>query len=303
MPQGSDLALYRAIVDGIREGGGYYDVAAAELRARHYGIQSVFNWRMPHVATAFATAPDWVWRALCGTLAASTIAAAAGWWARPARSLDGNAAAFAVAGAVLGAFLPDVYLFSELWAGLLIALSATAYRAGSRTPGVGLALAALAVRELAVVYWAICLGEALWGRRWREVGALLTGAALYAGAFMLHAQQVARIVRPDDLGYPSGWVQFGGVPFLLTTLQMNGWLLISPWWLAAGYLALVLYGIATFEAPDGARVQATLVAYLAAFLLVGKSFNTYWGFVVAPLAGLAFGQAVADLWRATRPRR
>src|SRR3546814_14239047 len=32
----TDAALYRSIVEGIRNGGGYYDVAADALRAGHY---------------------------------------------------------------------------------------------------------------------------------------------------------------------------------------------------------------------------------------------------------------------------
>ena len=42
-----DVALYRAEVERVRNGEGYYQAAAAELTARHYTTQSVFNWRTP----------------------------------------------------------------------------------------------------------------------------------------------------------------------------------------------------------------------------------------------------------------
>ena len=41
------MALYRAEVDRIRNGEGYYQAAAAELTARGYPTRSVFNWRTP----------------------------------------------------------------------------------------------------------------------------------------------------------------------------------------------------------------------------------------------------------------
>src|SRR5690242_11368864 len=42
-----DVALYRAEVDAMRSGLGYYDAAERELRARAYPTRSVFNWRVP----------------------------------------------------------------------------------------------------------------------------------------------------------------------------------------------------------------------------------------------------------------
>ena len=42
-----DTALYRAEVDRIRAGEGYYEAASAELVQRGYPTASVFNWRTP----------------------------------------------------------------------------------------------------------------------------------------------------------------------------------------------------------------------------------------------------------------
>ena len=42
-----DVALYRAEVDRIHAGEGYYRVVGEELVARGYPTRSVFNWRTP----------------------------------------------------------------------------------------------------------------------------------------------------------------------------------------------------------------------------------------------------------------
>ena len=43
----SDVFLYRAEVDRIQDGEGYYQAVATELTTRGYPTKSVFNWRMP----------------------------------------------------------------------------------------------------------------------------------------------------------------------------------------------------------------------------------------------------------------
>jgi hypothetical protein len=42
-----DVALFRAMVDRMRNGVGFYQASAAEMTARGYPTRSVFNWRMP----------------------------------------------------------------------------------------------------------------------------------------------------------------------------------------------------------------------------------------------------------------
>ena len=70
----SDIELYRAEVERIRHGEGYYDAAAAELIARGYPTQSVFNWRTPLPMWFIGHLPDPVLgRALLGLLAAGVM--------------------------------------------------------------------------------------------------------------------------------------------------------------------------------------------------------------------------------------
>src|SRR5207247_1164926 len=44
---GSDLRLYRRIVESVHAGEDYYDAAGRELRAAGYPTGSIFNWRPP----------------------------------------------------------------------------------------------------------------------------------------------------------------------------------------------------------------------------------------------------------------
>src|SRR3546814_18645116 len=46
----TDAAPYRSIVEGIRNGGGYSDVAAAPLRAGHYPLRPFGAFRQPTVS-------------------------------------------------------------------------------------------------------------------------------------------------------------------------------------------------------------------------------------------------------------
>ena len=47
LPVPSDVALYRAEVERVHAGEGYYPAAAAELTVRGYPTRSAFNWRTP----------------------------------------------------------------------------------------------------------------------------------------------------------------------------------------------------------------------------------------------------------------
>ncbi len=65
----SDIDLYRAEVQRMRDGYGYYDAANAELRARGYPTRSLFNWRMPLPMWLIASVGDlMVAKAILGLL-------------------------------------------------------------------------------------------------------------------------------------------------------------------------------------------------------------------------------------------
>ena len=74
---------------------------------------------------------------------------------------------------------------------------------------------------------------------------------------------------------------------MISTVQMNAFLLSLPQWVTALYLACALFGLAGWNTPLGTRVGLTVCVFLTAFAVVGHEFNQYWGCLIAPL--LCFG--------------
>ena len=181
--------------------------------------------------------------------------------------------------------------FAEVPAGLLILVSILAYGLGWRWLGIAAALAALFTRELAAPYVLICVAFALRDRRWRELVALGAGLVAYAGFFAWHAAMVTAQRGPLDRAYADGWLAFGGLDFMLGAASFNGAFALLPPWASALLVPFALLGLAVWR--DGSRAALTVGLYLAAFLVVGKPFNTYWGAMVTPAMMLGVPWAIA----------
>jgi hypothetical protein len=101
-----------------------------------------------------------------------------------------------------------------------------------------------------------------------------------------------------DLPPATGWLAFGGLPFLQSTLRQVGWLAIAP--RGATVVALVLLAAALVRAGTPAHVRGTAAAFAAFFLVAGLPVNDYWGWMAAPVWAMAIGHgavAVRDLAR------
>jgi hypothetical protein len=86
---------------------------------------------------------------------------------------------------------------------------------------------------------------------------------------------------------------------VISTAQVNAYLLALPQWVTGIYLSLALLGFAGWTAPWGQRAGLTAALYLGDFAIVGNPFNQYWGSLIAPLLCLGVAQAPAaliDLW-------
>lgn len=301
-PGEGDLALYRAEAKRIRAGEGYYSAIATELRERGYPTRSVLNWRTPLPVWLIGKLPPGVaqWL-LCG--AAIVVLALS----VPVIEREDGSYALLIGipllfGALAAAMFDELYVLSELWAGVFIALSLVSYGAERRGLGFVAGIAAQFLRELSAVYSAVALGMALYERRWREATAWFAGLALYAGFWAYHWQTVRGLIRPDDLAHAQGWLQLGGTAFIVSTAHMNSLLLLLPQWVVAIYFALAMLGFASWSTPAGVRFALTMTLFVAAFGVVGQYFNQYWGAIYAPL--LCYGAARAplalrDLWRAS----
>jgi hypothetical protein len=300
----SDVALYEAIVARVRAGEGYYDAVGAEMRARRYPLRPVFNWRQPTYAWLLAGLPSpRLASALLVGLALSVVVLFRRWLRSTAWSRYRLVATSLVAVAMAGAFVPSFVFLQESWAGFLVALSVVAFALDRWRLGVAASLLALALRELALVPCAVGLVLAVRERRGREVAAWLAGLAAYALLLAWHLVEVARHTRPDDLA--RGWLALGGASFVLETCQWSSLFVALPAWVIAVLLPLVLLGLGGFREPAATRAALIVFGYLAAFTVVGRPFNEYWGAIYAPLLTFGFIAApasVRDLSRALRGR-
>jgi hypothetical protein len=302
--QTGDVALYRAEIERIHAGEGYYQAAAQELIARDYPTRSVFNWRTPLPMWLIGKLPAVVLGhvLLCGlVLAALLLAFEAA--AREQPNICRLAAPLVVL--LVGAFLPcllgDLFVMPVLWAGTFITLSICAYGVNLPALGVAAGLAAVFFRELALPYALLAAGLAWKEQRRRELLAWLAGLAAWAVFFGLHCWQVSHVVAPDALPHRHGWICFGGLGFVLGTVQCNSCLLLLPIWATVLYFVAAMLGLGGWDTPLGRRAALALCLFVAAFSVVGQDFNRYWGMMTAPL--LCFGAvrapaALGQLWRA-----
>ncbi len=299
-----DVALYNAIVSRIQAGNAYYTAVSNELPLRGYPTKSVFNWRTPLPMWLLGRLPDpRMGQALLALLALSVLMWGFGTLSDEFGLREASIGGLLLTGILLLCVVGNLYVMPVLWSGIFIALSACGYARGNVRVGVAAGLLAVLFRELALPYAALCVAMAMWNRRWREVAVWVVGFAVLASLFALHIAIVSELVSPDAIAHEKSWVRFGGWPFLLSTAQMNGYLLLLPQWVTAIYLPLAVLGFAGWRSPAGTRMALTICGYLVAFAVVGQPFNQYWGSLIAPL--MCFGAATApraltDLWHASR---
>jgi hypothetical protein len=292
----TDLDVFRKVVTRVRAGDSFYEATQEEFRSHGYPTRSVFNWRTPAYAWFIGRVTgDDLARALL--MVGVVLAVVMG-----SRDLldDGGMVSAAVGavffvGATAWCFGGETFLFTEVWAGMLIALSLGALQRGWTAVGVLTGLAAVFYRELALPYAVVALAVAAWNGRKREALAWGVGLALFAAFLAGHASVVHARLTPADQALDGGWLRFGGVRFLLLTAQTNVFLMPLPLWATAVYLPLACLGLFGMRGESGQRVALTLACYLAAFSVVGNPFNFYWGFITAPLLALALAHAPRTL--------
>jgi hypothetical protein len=284
---GSDAALFRGVVDAMRAGSGYYDAMNETLRRMRYPTASVFNWRTPMLYRFLTTFSTWEQtRVLLVLLSTAACIGAV------AVGITSSIPAFvtiaiSAPGVVLMMSAPGAVGMAESWAGCLIALSICAYRFDRYFVGVLLGATALFVRELTVPFVAICGLIALRKRRWAEVIAWTAIAVAYGLYYWNHWEHVAAQQLPGDITHARSWIAWGGVGFLLSAVNWQAILVLTPWFLTVLTLALITAGILSPAAPGLLRLTAATYSLL--FLIVGQNFNEYWGLLVWPTWLMAEG--------------
>lgn len=295
---GDDVALYRAEVDRIQAGEGYYHAAAAELTARGYPTKSPFNWRTPLPMWLIGNLPDAELgkAVLCGLALAVMLV----WFEALSRQQDNHpgqavGAVLLLSGPLLPCLLADLFVMPVLWAGVLIALSIGCFGIGRCWLGVTTGIAAVFVRDLALPYCLLSALIAAWHRRWGELVGWLIGLAAWGAFFAMHWRIVSGFITPFSRAHAEGWIQFGGAGFVIAIAQMNAYLLLLPQWVTALYLVLALFGLAGWHNRLGLRCGLTACMFLTAFAIVGQEFNQYWGCLLTPLLCLGVVRVPASL--------
>jgi hypothetical protein len=301
-----DVALYEAEIDRIRAGQGYYEAAAAELIGRGYPVRSVFNWRTPLPMSMIGRLPQpGLGKALLGLLALGVMVFGFEALAREEGHGLGRPAicGLLLTGPLLPCVLGNLFVMPMLWAGVLVALSICAY--GLNRPGWGVATGLLAVffRDLALPYCLLAAALAWRNKRPKELAAWLLGLAAWGVWFGCHWWRISALIPVDARAHPEGWIQFSGMPFVISTVQMSVYLLLLPQWVTALYFVAAMVGFAGWYTPFGERVGLTGCLFVIAFAVVGQGFNQYWGSLTAPLfcfGVVRFPASVRDLWRAAQ---
>ena len=296
-----DLGLYAAEVERMHAGASYHDSAAVELVSRGYPTRSVFNWRTPLPVWLVAQLPDQsVACVLLVALGIVLVLLSFTLLGDEGGAAQGLLGVFFLGGALLPCFLGPPVLLSELWSGILLAISAVCFGLQRRGPAIAAGLAALFFRELAAPYVVVCLVLAVGERRYREIAYWSLGLIAYAVFYYLHVQQVLPRIGPAATAHEGGWIRFGGAGFLIATAQLNAYLLLLPQWVTGIYLAAALLGAATWNTAGGRLIAFTVATYAIAFSIAGNDFNQYWGCQIAPLLCLTAARAPSVLRQAWR---
>jgi len=305
-----DADLYRELAARVSAGESYYPAAVALQQLHGYPTTPFIVVRPPTLTLLRVALGDGLSTALLVTLGAAGILALGRQvdrsgasrveWAGAVLLLGLNAALFAVA---------PIGWFSEAWAGALIML-AIGLRGEKRWwPAVIAGFAAACFRELALPFLLV-MAAVSWrqGRR-RETTAWLAAVGAFCLLLALHAFAV-QAAQPLDPVASQGWLRFGGWSFVLSAVATSSVLWMLPWATVAFIVPLALFGW-LFAGRVGQLVLATCGLFIAGFLVVGRSTNTYWGLLFAAVlvAGLAFAPrglvttVRAALGRPSRPRR
>lgn len=301
----ADVRLYETVITRVRAGEPYYPAAAASLRAGQYPLRPFVTFRLPTLAWLEARLPRAAAISTVYLLAAGTLVA---WWVRLApafaRSPPRVIAAALVLTAVTRFVQPDLIVFHEVWASLLVALSLALRRPGRWGASVALALAAVLVRETAALFVLVMATAALFEGERREAVAWGGVLGILSAALALHAHAVAGVVLPSD---PSsqGWVGMHGPGLFVSSVVAATGLSLLPVAVAAGLVALAAFGWSGWRDGMVMRVLGTVAAYALLIGAAARPDTWYWAmFVAVPLLpGLAFvPDALGELIGAARRR-
>lgn len=300
---GDDLRLYKAIVDRMRAGETYYNVATEEQRARGFPLQPFVTVRLPTLALLLSTLGKTLGYVL---ELAIGLAALYAWHQKLAQQKViawRRWTQVALLAAGLSPILnPQLVYIHEIWTGALIALSLGLYRPNNWVPSLVVAGCALALRELALPFVLLMAAFALLQRRWVETAAWSALILLFFAYVYLHSQAVSGVVLPNDLKSES-WLRLGGPAAALSFMWQSLPLFELPAFISFPLILLGLFGWLCWRSEAGLFGLLLLLGYMLAFAITGRPNNFYWAYLVSPLLMMGFifvGLGLRDLQAAIK---
>jgi hypothetical protein len=282
----TDVEAFRTIVSRTAAGEWFYHAQGETLHDNGYPTASVLNWRQPALYQGLA----WVGTLFARLWLGATIILLL---FRTAVQLS-PLAALTVANACLFILADAPLYFTETWAGVCLGLSLMASLRHNTRVAVGWAVAALSIRELAAPYCVAMTLLAAWQRRWRDVGMWLLGGVFYAALYAVHVWSWRRAIPVDARSHVHSWIAFGGIPFLLENLRVQGLVVLLPRWLMGVMLAALVLAPWARSMPRELRVAG--LTYIVFLCVAGQSFNTYWGAVAAAILACWLPYAAEGGW-------
>jgi hypothetical protein len=281
-----DLTVYDHVIARLQRGESYYPAVAAEHRIIGFPLTPGLAVRLPTLAWFYALIGEQGERIFAVLLLLGALIV---WWRRlgqepGARDRRALGLALIAFNAVL---VLNVYFYRlhEQPAGMLLAIAFGLHRPGKWFPAILPAAAALAIRELALPFVLLMGAMALWRRDRRETAAWGVLALVFLIGLAVHLHLVAEQVRPGDYVSKS-WFALRGLSGWLEALIFSTNLRYLPHYLAGPLVIVTLLGWAGWRSAAGAFGTLMLLGYGAAFMIVGRDENYYWGMMITPTLAL-----------------
>ena len=298
-----DMDIYRNANTRVAAGEDYYRAIAEEHRDFGMPTTPFVTVRTPVLAWTSAIWGADGWRTIAGALWVANILA---WFA----ALRSRGRGTQVAGALLAGFfgmvgfIDEIAFSHEILAGMMLSVALAISTQRLWFVGILLALAATALRELALPFLLAWGAVSILSGQRRKVIAIVCTIVLIAIGLWLHANAVTHVRLPGDL-VSLGWSGLFGPALPLYGIHVTTLLQTLPVWIAGPLGVLPLLGWLAAGGRLGALASLWFAGFLAAVAIFARQENFYWMGLFIPAYGVGLAlipKALADLAASVRQR-
>lgn len=288
----SDHDLYVAIAERVSAGKSYYEAAVLEQESRGYPVQPATTIRTP-TTTWLVTSlgPQFAFGLMATLLGLVLLSGLFAFNSVSSSRLQWYGATIFLIGSLI-LFNPLAVYFQETWAVLFLLLSLFASRR-SLILAVLLAVVACTFRELALPFVFAMAAYELAGKRLRASIAWSAAGFAYIALYAFHIRAVSNALSEFGSAVAlesTGWLVFGGWPFIVGSIRSVTVLAAVPLWVAAFVVPCALIGWCMKRDRTAELFGIASLGFIIPFLFIGRPNNNYWALLYAPvlLPGLAF---------------